>query len=144
MLGSVKGNSGITNSGTNRNVPRLGLGGPLIRVEEEQEMADDKKSRTKSPSEKQATGRSEWAARPMDEAGDADQDEHLYLRMLATTANSSRGMPMGDSAASFRSGWLTHSIGTDSPTWNVILDIPVTISMEVRAIPISPSAICCS
>tara|TARA_R110000822_G_scaffold19219_9_gene62854 strand:+ start:2284 stop:2751 length:468 start_codon:yes stop_codon:yes gene_type:complete len=87
-------------------------------------MADDKKSDEVTPEEQALAD--EWAA-ALDEAGDADQDD---IDAMLATANSSPRMPMEEFSASSAAGGDQFD-GTDSPNLDVILDIPVTISMEV-------------
>tara|TARA_R110002020_G_scaffold165700_1_gene353301 strand:- start:93157 stop:93624 length:468 start_codon:yes stop_codon:yes gene_type:complete len=87
-------------------------------------MADDKKSDEVTPEEQALAD--EWAA-ALDEAGDADQDD---IDAMLATANSSPRMPMEEFSASSAADGDQFD-GTDSPNLDVILDIPVTISMEV-------------
>ncbi|MEH6501618.1 MAG: flagellar motor switch protein FliN [Pseudoalteromonas distincta] len=87
-------------------------------------MADDKKSDEVTPEEQALAD--EWAA-ALDEAGDADQDD---IDAMLATANSSPRMPM-EEFNSPSAGGGDQFDGTDSPNLDVILDIPVTISMEV-------------
>lgn len=92
-------------------------------------MADDKKSDEVTPEEQALAD--EWAA-ALDEAGDTDQDD---IDAMLASANSSPRMPMEEfnapSSGGSGSGSGDFFEGTDSPNLDVILDIPVTISMEV-------------
>ncbi|MFO7703716.1 MAG: flagellar motor switch protein FliN [Halopseudomonas sp.] len=89
-------------------------------------MADDKKSDEVTPEEQALAD--EWAA-ALDEAGDTDQDD---IDAMLASANSSPRMPMEEfKAPSGGGGGGDYFDGSDSPNLDVILDIPVTISMEV-------------
>ncbi|MBQ0778061.1 MAG: flagellar motor switch protein FliN [Pseudomonas sp.] len=88
-------------------------------------MADDKKSDEVTPEEQALAD--EWAA-ALDEAGDTDQDD---IDAMLATANSSPRMPMEEFNAPAAVAGGDQFDGTDSPNLDVILDIPVTISMEV-------------
>lgn len=77
----------------------------------------------------------EWAA-ALAEAGDADQDDIDAL--MAGTAPSKPAAPrmaMEEFGAGPKNG--NGSIGLDGPNLDVILDIPVSISMEVGSTEIS-------
>lgn len=87
-------------------------------------MADDKKSDEITPEEQALAD--EWAA-ALDEAGDTDQDD--IDAMLANVEKSPR-MPMEEFNATPAAESDQFEDG-DSPNLDVILDIPVTISMEV-------------
>ena len=70
----------------------------------------------------------EWAA-ALDEAGNANQDD--IDAMLAQTGSQPR-MPMEEFDAPARTSRSAEDMDPgDSPNLDVILDIPVTISMEV-------------
>ncbi|PCC97542.1 flagellar motor switch protein FliN [Halopseudomonas pelagia] len=88
-------------------------------------MADDKNSDEVTPEEQALAD--EWAA-ALDEAGDTDQDD---IDAMLATANSSPRMPMEEFSAPAAAVGGDQFEGTDSPNLDVILDIPVTISMEV-------------
>ncbi len=92
-------------------------------------MADEKELMT---SEEQALA-DEWAA-ALAEAGDASQDDIDALMNQGVSSPSPRA-PMED----FPSSPNAHNPrqGLDGPNLDVILDIPVTISMEVGATEIS-------
>lgn len=89
-------------------------------------MADDNKPDEISPEEQALAD--EWAA-ALDEAGNANQDD--IDAMLAQTGAQPR-MPMEEFDAAARAGRSAEDMDPgDSPNLDVILDIPVTISMEV-------------
>ena len=89
-------------------------------------MADDNKPDEISPEEQALAD--EWAA-ALDEAGNANQDD--IDAMLAQTGSQPR-MPMEEFDAPARTSRSAEDMDTgDSPNLDVILDIPVTISMEV-------------
>ncbi|MEJ6655156.1 MAG: flagellar motor switch protein FliN [Pseudomonas sp.] len=87
-------------------------------------MAEDKQDDI-SPEEQALAD--EWAA-ALDEAGNASQDD---IDAMLAGNDGSRPLPMEEFSASERrpSGELFG--GADGPNLDVILDIPVTISMEV-------------
>ncbi|UAW99257.1 flagellar motor switch protein FliN [Halopseudomonas nanhaiensis] len=87
-------------------------------------MADDK---TEQMSPEEQALADEWAA-ALDEAGNADQDDIDAL--LAGTGGSNR-VKMEEFNAPARTSGEDYSEHGDSPNLDVILDIPVTISMEV-------------
>ena len=89
-------------------------------------MADDNKPDEISPEEQALAD--EWAA-ALDEAVNANQDD--IDAMLAQTGSQPR-MPMEEFDASARTSRSAEDMDPgDSPNLDVILDIPVTISMEV-------------
>ncbi|BDX19303.1 MAG: flagellar motor switch protein FliN [Pseudomonadales bacterium] len=89
-------------------------------------MADDNKPDEISPEEQALAD--EWAA-ALDEAGNANQDD--IDAMLAQTGSQPR-MPMEEFDAPARTSRSAEDMDPgDSPNLDVILDIPVTISMEV-------------
>lgn len=88
-------------------------------------MADDKQAEEMSPEEQALAD--EWAA-ALDEAGAADQDDIDAL--LAGTGSSSR-VKMEEFNAPAKVSADDYGEHGDSPNLDVILDIPVTISMEV-------------
>ena len=88
-------------------------------------MADDKQAEEMSPEEQALAD--EWAA-ALDEAGAADQDDIDAL--LAGTGGSSR-VKMEEFNAPAKVSRDEYAEHGDSPNLDVILDIPVTISMEV-------------
>ncbi len=88
-------------------------------------MADDKQAEQMSPEEQALAD--EWAA-ALDEAGAADQDDIDAL--LAGTGSSSR-VQMEEFKAPAKVASDDYAEHGDSPNLDVILDIPVTISMEV-------------
>ena len=87
-------------------------------------MADDK---TEEMSPEEQALADEWAA-ALDEAGAADQDDIHAL--LAGTGGSNR-VKMEEFNAPARASGDDYAEHGDSPNLDVILDIPVTISMEV-------------
>ena len=89
-------------------------------------MADDNKPDEISPEEQALAD--EWAA-ALDEAGNANQDD--IDAMLAQTGSQPR-MTMEEFDAPARTSRSAEDMDPgDSPNLDVILDIPVTISMEV-------------
>jgi len=89
-------------------------------------MADDNKPDEISPEEQALAD--EWAA-ALDEAGNDNQDD--IDAMLAQTGSQPR-MPMEEFDAPARTSRSAEDMDPgDSPNLDVILDIPVTISMEV-------------
>ena len=89
-------------------------------------MADDNKPDEISPEEQALAD--EWAA-ALDEAGNANQDD--IDAMLAQTGSQPR-MPMEEFDAPARTSRSAEDMDPgDSPNLDVILDIPVTISIEV-------------
>lgn len=88
-------------------------------------MADDKTSGDVTPEEQALAD--EWAA-ALDESGDADQDD--IDAMLAENDKSPR-MAMEEFNAPTIQPGESFEAGGDTPNLDVILDIPVTISMEV-------------
>ena len=86
-------------------------------------MADDKKGDEITPEEQALAD--EWAA-ALDEAGDASQDD--IDAMLAGNDNTRVKMEEFKAPAKVADELFD---GTDGPNLDVILDIPVTISMEV-------------
>ena len=89
-------------------------------------MADDNKPDEISPEEQALAD--EWAA-ALDEAGNANQDD--IDAMLAQTGSQPR-MTMEEFDAPARPSRSAEDMDPgDSPNLDVILDIPVTISMEV-------------
>ena len=89
-------------------------------------MADDNKPDEISPEEQALAD--EWAA-ALDEAGNANQDD--IDAMLAQTGSQPR-MPMEEFDAPARTSRSAEDMDPgDSPNLDVILDIPVTLSMEV-------------
>ena len=89
-------------------------------------MADDNKPDEISPEEQALAD--EWAA-ALDEAGNANQDD--IDAMLAQTGSQPR-MPMEEFDTPARTSRSAEDMDPgDSPNLDVILDIPVTISMEV-------------
>ncbi|SDR93283.1 flagellar motor switch protein FliN/FliY [Halopseudomonas litoralis] len=87
-------------------------------------MAEDKQDDI-SPEEQALAD--EWAA-ALDEAGNASQDD---IDALLGGSDGSRPMPMEEFSASERLPAGELFGGADGPNLDVILDIPVTISMEV-------------
>lgn len=86
-------------------------------------MADDKKDGI-TPEEQALAD--EWAA-ALDEAGDASQDD---IDAMLADESATRPLPMEEfSPSAAPAGELFG--GPDGPNLDVILDIPVTISMEV-------------
>ncbi len=85
-------------------------------------MAEDKQDEI-TPEEQALAD--EWAA-ALDEAGDASQDD---IDAMLAGQNTSRPAPMEEFSPVAPSGELFG--GPDGPNLDVILDIPVTISMEV-------------
>src|SRR5690606_6551236 len=69
----------------------------------------------------------EWAA-ALDEAGNASQDD---IDAMLAGNDRSRAMPMEEFNAPPRQASSELFGGVDGPNLDVILDIPVTISMEV-------------
>ncbi|WP_373188190.1 flagellar motor switch protein FliN [Halopseudomonas sp.] len=88
-------------------------------------MADDKTSGETTPEEQALAD--EWAA-ALDESGDANQDD--IDAMLAENEKSPR-MAMEEFNAPTIQPGDNFATGGDTPNLDVILDIPVTISMEV-------------
>lgn len=88
-------------------------------------MAEDKNNSDEVTPEEQALA-DEWAA-ALDEAGDASQDD---IDAMLAGSKASSPMPMEEFNAPAVGG-SDQFDGTDSPNLDVILDIPVTISMEV-------------
>lgn len=87
-------------------------------------MAGDKQEDEITPEEQALAD--EWAA-ALDEAGNADQDDIDAL--LAGTGSSNRvKMEEFNAPAKVSDDYIDHG---DGPNLDVILDIPVTISMEV-------------
>ncbi|PRB83807.1 flagellar motor switch protein FliN [Pseudomonas sp. MYb185] len=86
-------------------------------------MAEDRKDEI-SPEEQALAD--EWAA-ALDEAGNASQDD--IDAMLA--GNTSKPLPMEEFNAPERQSGGDLFGGAEGPNLDVILDIPVTISMEV-------------
>ncbi len=77
----------------------------------------------------------EWAA-ALDESGDAGQDDIDALLAADTRSGSgSSRLPMEEFGSSPKSG--SGPVTLEGPNLDVILDIPVTISMEVGATDIS-------
>ncbi|MBD8473598.1 flagellar motor switch protein FliN [Pseudomonas sp. CFBP 8770] len=77
----------------------------------------------------------EWAA-ALDESGDAGQDDIDALLAADTRGGSSSSrLPMEEFGSSPKSG--NGPVTLEGPNLDVILDIPVTISMEVGATDIS-------
>ena len=77
----------------------------------------------------------EWAA-ALGESGDAGQDDiDALLAADAKSAPKSTRLPMEEFGSSPKSGH--EHVTLDGPNLDVILDIPVTISMEVGATDIS-------
>ena len=87
-------------------------------------MAEDKQPDEIS-AEEQALA-DEWAA-ALDEAGDAGQDD---IDAMLEQSNAEPRMPMEEFNSPARADGDDFDPG-DSPNLDVILDIPVTISMEV-------------
>ncbi|WP_150306123.1 flagellar motor switch protein FliN [Pseudomonas saliphila] len=87
-------------------------------------MSDDKNSSEISPEEQALAD--EWAA-AMEEAGDSSQDD---IDAMLAGNNGSKPMPMEEFPKPARTSDDFFQ-GTDGPNLDVILDIPVTISMEV-------------
>ncbi|MGI3131233.1 MULTISPECIES: flagellar motor switch protein FliN [Halopseudomonas] len=87
-------------------------------------MAEDKQPDEISPEEQALAD--EWAA-ALDEAGNAEQDD---IDAMLEQSNAQPRMPMEEFNAPARAGGEDFDPG-DSPNLDVILDIPVTISMEV-------------
>jgi flagellar motor switch protein FliN/FliY len=88
-------------------------------------MADDKTSGDVTPEEQALAD--EWAA-ALDESGDASQDD--IDAMLAENDKSPRMAMEEFNAPTIKPG-ESFETGGDTPNLDVILDIPVTISMEV-------------
>ncbi|MFT6431356.1 MAG: flagellar motor switch protein FliN/FliY [Halopseudomonas sp.] len=88
-------------------------------------MADDNTSADVTPEEQALAD--EWAA-ALDESGDASQDD--IDAMLAENDKSPRMAMEEFNAPSIKTG-ESFETGGDTPNLDVILDIPVTISMEV-------------
>jgi flagellar motor switch protein FliN/FliY len=88
-------------------------------------MADDNTSADVTPEEQALAD--EWAA-ALDESGDASQDD--IDAMLAENDKSPRMAMEEFNAPSIKTG-VSFETGGDTPNLDVILDIPVTISMEV-------------
>lgn len=88
-------------------------------------MADDKTSGEVTPEEQALAD--EWAA-ALDESGDANQDD--IDAMLAENEKSPR-MAMEEFNAPTIQPGDNFETGGETPNLDVILDIPVTISMEV-------------
>jgi flagellar motor switch protein FliN len=87
-------------------------------------MADDKMADEITPEEQALAD--EWAA-ALEEAGDASQDD---IDAMLAGNNDSRRMPMQEFNAPAKPR-EEPSENIDGPNLDVILDIPVTISMEV-------------
>ena len=87
-------------------------------------MAEDKQDDI-SPEEQALAD--EWAA-ALDEAGNASQDD---IDSMLAGYDLSRAMPMEEFSAPERQPSGDLFGGTEGPNLDVILDIPVTISMEV-------------
>ncbi len=87
-------------------------------------MADDKMAEDMSPEEQALAD--EWAA-ALEEAGDATQDD---IDAMLAGNNASPRMPMQEFKAPPKQSEEYFEQG-DGPNLDVILDIPVTISMEV-------------
>ena len=96
----------------------------LGAVKGNSEMAEDKQPDEIS-AEEQALA-DEWAA-ALDEAGDAGQDD---IDAMLAQSNAEPRMPMEEFNSPARADGDDFDPG-DSPNLDVILDIPVTISMEV-------------
>lgn len=88
-------------------------------------MADDNKPDEISPEEQALAD--EWAA-ALDEAGNANQDD---IDAMLAQSNAQPRMPMEEFNAPARTTSDDDMDPGDSPNLDVILDIPVTISMEV-------------
>lgn len=86
-------------------------------------MADDKQDEV-TPEEQALAD--EWAA-ALEEAGDASQDD---IDEMLAGESTSRPLPMEEFSPSERPNGELFG-GPDGPNLDVILDIPVTISMEV-------------